>query len=374
MHGTITLSADARLDQLATEIRNAHAQVELHARKSIEAMLLAGEKLAEAQALMKHGEWLPWLRDVCKIPRRSASRYMKLAENRAILDREIQMGHVAQMSVRVAEALVAEVELQQHRDKMRALGAGLPDSSDRYQLFHADMAEARIAPGSVDAIITDPPYCSEDVPLFSVLAERAAAWLRPGGSLLTMANNASLGEIIQRLEQGGLRYRWTFADQHAGPTNHIHQPKIFAAWKPIVWCTNGEYLGTRWKRDVIKGGGRCKQHHKWGQSESEFAQLIEYFTEPGDMVLDPFLGGGTTGAAALKLGRKFVGCEIDAKAFQLCKARLAEIPPFSEIQRNCANWRKIQKPPKYQQFRNPIAKARLAELANKGGDHATTDQ
>jgi DNA modification methylase len=68
------------------------------------------------------------------------------------------------------------------------------------------------------------------------------------------------------------------------------------------------------------------------------------------------------GAAALRLGRRFLGVEVDAETFAIAKARLAEIPPFGEIQRNCAHGHKIQKPPKYQQLGNPIAKARLAGL------------
>lgn len=51
---------------------------------------------------------------------------------------------------------------------------------------------------------------------------------------------------------------------------------------------------------------------------------LRYLTKPGDTVLDPFNGSGTTGVAALNLGRKYVGVEKYPKYFEITKARLAE--------------------------------------------------
>jgi len=46
------------------------------------------------------------------------------------------------------------------------------------------------------------------------------------------------------------------------------------------------------------------------------------WSNPGDRVFDPFMGSGTTGLAALKLGREFLGCEVDRAYYNLSKARL----------------------------------------------------
>ena len=49
---------------------------------------------------------------------------------------------------------------------------------------------------------------------------------------------------------------------------------------------------------------------------------IKNSTKTGDIVLDPFMGSGTTGVAAVNLGRKFIGCEIDRKHFDSACARI----------------------------------------------------
>ena len=50
--------------------------------------------------------------------------------------------------------------------------------------------------------------------------------------------------------------------------------------------------------------------------------LVRRFTTPGQLVVDPFLGSGTTAAVALRSGRRFIGCEIDEKYVEITRARL----------------------------------------------------
>jgi hypothetical protein len=86
-------------------IRRAHAQAEQATRRSLEAMISAGEKLIEAKSLLDHGQCGPWLKEHCRIPRRTISCYMDLARNRSILDQAIQNGSAANLSLRTAQAL-----------------------------------------------------------------------------------------------------------------------------------------------------------------------------------------------------------------------------------------------------------------------------
>ena len=59
--------------------------------------------------------------------------------------------------------------------------------------------------------------------------------------------------------------------------------------------------------------------------------LIQWVSNETDIVLDPFMGSGSTGVACLQTGRKFIGIEIDAEYFETAKTRLqAEINKQAE--------------------------------------------
>lgn len=53
------------------------------------------------------------------------------------------------------------------------------------------------------------------------------------------------------------------------------------------------------------------------------AEILSLFTEPDEAVCDPFMGSGTTGVAAIRMGRRFVGIEQDLKFFDIACARIA---------------------------------------------------
>lgn len=169
-----------------------------------------------------------------------------------------------------------------------------------------------------DAVITDPPYPQEFLPVFTELAEGCKAACVP--LVAVMSGQSYLPEVMRRLCEY-LRYRWTLAYMTpGGQAVQQWSAKVNTAWKPVLLF--GEAV--EWFGDVAvsKANDNDKRFHGWGQSESGIADLVDRLTKPGQLVCDPFLGGGTTAVVSLALGRRFVGCDIDSAHIEQTKARV----------------------------------------------------
>jgi modification methylase len=87
-----------------------------------------------------------------------------------------------------------------------------------------------------------------------------------------------------------------------------------------------------WTLPICSGGERLKNDsgakaHSTQKPESLLHRVIVSSTRPGDVVLDPFFGSGTTGAVARRLGRRFIGIERDEDYASLARTRIATIEP-----------------------------------------------
>lgn len=183
----------------------------------------------------------------------------------------------------------------------------------------ADLFAAGIKP---DAVITDPPYPEEFLPVFSELAQACASAGVP--IVAVMSGQTYLPEVMKRLCDS-LQYRWMLAYMTpGGQAVQQWQAKVNTSWKPVL------LFGTasKWFGDVAvsKTNDNDKRFHGWGQSESGMADIVERLTEPGSLVCDPFLGGGTTAVVCMRLSRRFVGCDIEAANVDATRMRIeAEI-------------------------------------------------
>lgn len=171
--------------------------------------------------------------------------------------------------------------------------------------------------GQVDAIVTDPPYPAEFIDEFDALGELAARLLKPHGVLVAMVGQTYLPDYITRLTRH-VKYRWCAAYLTDGPATRIHGRKVGTKWKPVLIFGGDEFL----TQDVFESRGDDKRFHHWGQSESGMADIVERLTKPGQLVVDPFLGGGTTAVVCRDLGRRFIGCDIDPAAVNVARGRL----------------------------------------------------
>ncbi|MDB4312024.1 DNA methyltransferase [bacterium] len=190
--------------------------------------------------------------------------------------------------------------------------------SDRWRVFH-DSIETWQPDKQYDWIITDPPYPKEYLPLFGVLAEKAKEWLTPGGLMVVMSGQMYFQEVMKHLSP---EYYWIGAYLTPGQPTPLRHVNVNTTWKPLIFCTpNGGYTGKIFG-DVFTSEKNEKEHHKWGQSESGMSDIVSKLCLPGQSILDPFMGAGTTGVAALRHGCLFDGVELLEENCGIAKVRL----------------------------------------------------
>lgn len=266
------------------------------------------------------------------ISRDNAKRYQQMAEHPEVVQQAIAEAREHDDIVSRA-AVLKKIKAEKKRERVeerlqrKEYTAGSDFPEDMCRLFAADIRDglAEVPDNSIDAIITDPPYPREYIGLYGYLGEVASRVLKPGGSLIAMAGQSYLPEVIEELE-GCLDYHWCLAYMTpGGQAPHLFARNVNTFWKPVLWFVKGSYGGDC-IGDVLKSdpNDNDKRFHRWGQSVSGFKEIVERFTDPGQTVLDPFLGGGTTGIVSLSMGRRFIGCDIDGDAVATADERMRE--------------------------------------------------
>jgi DNA modification methylase len=94
----------------------------------------------------------------------------------------------------------------------------------------------------------------------------------------------------------------------------------------------GVFTAYRAQTGPINGGVRTKNEHPTTKPDDLMAELVALFTDPSDLILDPFAGSGTTGVAALRLGRRCILIEKDPKYAALCRERMTAEESSSTLQ------------------------------------------
>lgn len=186
--------------------------------------------------------------------------------------------------------------------------------SQSFQVRPGDFRQVLDDVEQVSLILTDPPYGKEFLPLWKDLAAWASSSLADDGILVAYSGIMYLPQVFEGMMEH-LDYWWTGAVKHTGSGNltPLGQPvrKVINKWKPLVMFTKKGGVGFQGTfEDWIRGAGPKKDHHNWQQNELEVAGLVETFTKPGELVVDPFAGSGGFCRVAQELGRIAVGAEI----------------------------------------------------------------
>src|SRR5215475_10496273 len=221
---------------------------------------------------------------------------------------------------------------------------------------------AALAAASVDLVFADPPYnlqlrsdlkrpddsrvdaVDDDWDKFSSFEAYDAftrAWLiacrrvmKPNATLWVIGSYHNIFRVGATLQDLGF---WILNDvvwRKTNPMPNFRGRRFTNAHETLIWAAKGEkhaytfnyeamkalnddlQMRSDWNLPICSGNERLKgedggKAHSTQKPESLLHRVIVSSTKPGDVVLDPFFGSGTTGAVAKRLGRRFIGLERD---------------------------------------------------------------
>lgn len=182
-----------------------------------------------------------------------------------------------------------------------------------------------LADNSVDLIFTDPPYARKSIHLYGWLAREAARVLKPGGFVLTMCGGMDLYENM-KLMGAYLDWFWNYDIFLADVSTVIWHKRTIARNKPLIAFSKGAGMPRCNVLSGLYGGGNDKKYHHWGQDVESARYFIDCFSHVGDLVLDPFVGGGTTKVACKLIGRRCIAFDIDNSALKVTRSRMDSVP------------------------------------------------
>lgn len=167
--------------------------------------------------------------------------------------------------------------------------------------------------------------------------------LTPNGTIWvsgTLHNIYSVGFAMQSL---GYKILNEIAWHKVNPAPHLACRYFTHAHETILWARKSEKAKHHFAYDAMKeqNGGKQmqsvwhilppgKQEKRYGKHptqkpEALLERMIEATTLPGQTVFDPFCGSGTTGVVALRLGRKFIGCDLEQDYLEVAQRRLQDV-------------------------------------------------
>lgn len=238
----------------------------------------------------------------------------------------------------------------------------------------------KLPKASVDVIFADPPYnlqlegdlhrpdqskvdavddAWDQFSSFAAYDAFTRAWLlaarrvlKPNGTIWVIGsyhNIFRVGTIMQDLNF------WMLNDviwRKANPMPNFRGRRFTNAHETMIWASrdqaaksytfnydalkmlnDGTQMRSDWHIPICNGSERLKDEdgakvHPTQKPEALLQRVMLTSTKPGDVVLDPFFGSGTTGAVAKHLGRNFVGIERDAGYREAAEARIAAVEPL----------------------------------------------
>lgn len=248
----------------------------------------------------------------------------------------------AQVEQGKCELLTAMRLLRDQKAREDAVAKALsnPPSPQDIQLRCGDFRQqlANVADESVSLVLTDPLYDKGALEDWAALAKFSQRVLRPGGFLVAMAGHCYLPDEISNL-CGHLKYVWITTLKLCGPTSPHFSSGIISRHRPILIFAKPLEDGSIPRpstdaQDYLETPGPDQIWHPYGQRQEVYEQLLAWYSQPGDLVIDPFGGGGSVVAACKSTNRRCIATEIDLTHFEMMHSRIFGVPPEKKVKQD----------------------------------------
>ena len=238
-----------------------------------------------------------------------------------------------------------------------------------------------LPPESVDMIFADPPYnlqlqgdlhrpnnskvdgveeAWDKFADFATYDRFTADWLKaarrilkPDGTIWVIGSYHNIFRVGALMQDLGF---WILNDivwRKSNPMPNFRGTRFTNAHETLIWCAKDEksrytfnyramkalnddlQMRSDWLLPICAGGERLKgddgsKAHPTQKPEALLYRILLACTKPGDVVLDPFFGTGTTGAVARRLGRRWIGIERESAYVKVARERIASTLPLDE--------------------------------------------
>lgn len=302
------------------DLNEMHREIRAGQRGCVEKAIDLGRALAHVREGLPHGAWLPWVKKNLAFGDETARNYMAMAEHSELAGR---CTSIRQFLRRIRFRRHVE-NRRQAAERGRALHA--PNWCHLYETDFRRMPDL-LPPSCASLCVADPVWGDDLTHDYADIDAVASELLKPGGALLVYYSRNRLPEVLASFR--ALRFLDQLFVVYTAPKQLWTAGGMVCRTRPVLLFVKGDSptKSTFQMHDTRLGTvAPPRDYHRWEQDEPAVRYWVERFTDPGDTVVDLFVGGGTLAASCHHLkGRTYHGSDTDPEALAATRKRLTDL-------------------------------------------------
>jgi site-specific DNA-methyltransferase (adenine-specific) len=221
------------------------------------------------------------------------------------------------------------------------------------KIYHGDCLEwmKEIENGSIDLLLTDPPYNVSQKSNFHTMGRKGvdfgewdkgfnqSDWLglacgkvRTGGSAIVFNDYKNIGLMKDTLEAKDFTIKQLIIWKKTNPMPRNRDRLYVTSIEIALWAVKGKGWAFNRQRQTYENAifespvvNHKQRSHPTQKPLSIIEELVKIHSSAGDVILDPFMGSGTTAMAAIKTGRNFMGVEKEFEYVEIANKRIEDL-------------------------------------------------